>query len=54
MIGRTRCEVFSRVCGYLRPVSNWNEGKQAEWNDRKTFKNNEKEKKCSSEIIGLD
>ena len=35
---RTKCEVYSRVVGYLRPVSNWNEGKQAEWKDRKTFK----------------
>jgi len=39
MAERTRCEVFSRCCGYLRPVDNWNEGKQAEWEDRKTFKN---------------
>ena len=22
------CEVFSRVCGYFRPVTNWNKGKQ--------------------------
>jgi ribonucleoside-triphosphate reductase len=36
----TACEVYSRVVGYLRPVSQWNEGKQAEWNDRKVFKVN--------------
>ena len=24
---RTKCEVFSRVVGYIRPVSQWNEGK---------------------------
>ena len=24
------CEVFSRVCGYFRPVTNWNKGKQEE------------------------
>ena len=36
---RTKCEVYSRVVGYLRPVSDWNSGKQAEWNDRKTFNN---------------
>jgi len=35
---RTKCEVYSRVVGYLRPVGQWNEGKQAEWDDRKTFK----------------
>ena len=34
---RTKCEVYSRVVGYLRPVQQWNEGKQEEWCDRKTF-----------------
>ncbi|MEK6895683.1 MAG: anaerobic ribonucleoside-triphosphate reductase [Nanoarchaeota archaeon] len=34
---RTKCEVYSRVVGYIRPVQQWNEGKQAEWADRKTF-----------------
>lgn len=33
----TKCEVFSRVCGYLRPVSNWNDAKQSEFEDRKMF-----------------
>lgn len=32
------CEVYSRVVGYLRPVSQWNEGKQAEFKMRKSFK----------------
>jgi ribonucleoside-triphosphate reductase len=31
------CEVYSRVVGYIRPITQWNEGKQAEWDDRKTF-----------------
>ncbi len=31
-------EVYSRVVGYLRPVSQWNEGKQQEYKDRKEFK----------------
>jgi len=34
---RVKPEVYSRVVGYLRPVSNWNEGKQAEFRDRITF-----------------
>lgn len=34
---RTKTEVYSRVVGYLRPVSQWNKGKKAEWIDRKTF-----------------
>lgn len=31
------CEVYSRVVGYLRPVDQWNDGKQAEFAVRKTF-----------------
>ena len=34
---KTKCEVYSRVVGYIRPVSNWNEGKEAEFKDRITF-----------------
>ena len=34
---RTKCEVYSRVVGYIRPISNWNVGKEAEFKDRKTF-----------------
>lgn len=34
-----KTEVYSRVCGYHRPVSNWNEGKRAEFQDRVTFSN---------------
>ena len=33
-----KCEVFSRVCGYFRPVSNWNKGKKEEFRERKHFK----------------
>lgn len=32
------CEIYSRVVGYLRPVDQWNDGKQAEFSIRKTFK----------------
>ncbi|MFH1841495.1 MAG: ribonucleoside triphosphate reductase [Candidatus Nealsonbacteria bacterium] len=32
------CEVYSRIVGYLRPVSQWNSGKQEEFNQRKTLK----------------
>lgn len=34
---RQECEVYSRVTGYLRPVKQWNDGKQAEFSNRKTF-----------------
>ena len=33
----SRSEVYSRVVGYLRPVDQWNDGKQAEFAIRKTF-----------------
>ncbi len=32
------CEVYSRIVGYIRPVSQWNDGKKIEWKDRKEFK----------------
>ena len=38
--GRTRCEVYSRVVGFLSPVSQWNKGKRAEWGDRTTWDGN--------------
>lgn len=31
-------EVYSRVVGYLRPVKQWNSGKQAEFENRKTYR----------------
>ncbi len=33
-------EVYSRIVGYYRPVSQWNEGKKAEYNQRKVFQVN--------------
>ncbi len=33
-----KAEVYSRVVGYIRPVEQWNGGKQAEFADRKEFK----------------
>lgn len=34
---RTRCEVWTRVMGYHRPVSSFNKGKQGEFADRIYF-----------------
>jgi ribonucleoside-triphosphate reductase len=31
------CEVYSRIVGYYRPVSRWNNGKSQEFKDRKEF-----------------
>ena len=35
---RTKCNVYSRIVGYIRPIKSWNLGKQAEFKDRKLFK----------------
>lgn len=37
-----QCEVYSRIVGYLRPVSQWNEGKKAEFKLRKNFQAQER------------
>ena len=33
----SKCEVYSRVVGYLRPVQNWNKGKKEEYAMRKVY-----------------
>ena len=35
---RTRCEVWTRVMGYHRPVASFNPGKQGEFAERKYFR----------------
>ena len=35
---RTKCEIWSRVVGYLRPINQYNPGKQQEFKERKVFK----------------
>ena len=37
---RHPCEVVSRAMGFLRPISYFNIGKRAEFEERKTFKEN--------------
>jgi anaerobic ribonucleoside-triphosphate reductase len=36
-IKRVRCEIYSRIVGYLSPVNRWNKGKLSEYNDRKEY-----------------
>ena len=36
-IKRTPCEIYSRIVGYLRPVSQWNDAKVSEYKSRKDF-----------------
>jgi len=33
-----KTEIYSRVSGYFRPVTNWNRGKREEFKDRCPFK----------------
>lgn len=40
-VERTECEVYSRVCGYMRPVKQWNDAMQEIHKDRKRFQINE-------------
>ena len=35
---RTRCEIWSRVMGYHRPLTSFNIGKQSEFKERKFFR----------------
>ncbi len=32
-----KTEVYSRVCGFFRPVQQWNKGKEEEFQDRREF-----------------
>ena len=45
---RTPCEVYTRVMGYIRPVSNYNQGKKSEFYSRKYF---EESKVDNSEFL---
>ncbi|MDD5769980.1 MAG: anaerobic ribonucleoside-triphosphate reductase [Candidatus Gracilibacteria bacterium] len=45
---RMKCEVYTRVMGYFRPVSHFNIGKKSEFYSREYFK---EEKSCNSKFI---
>lgn len=32
-----KCEIYSRVVGYIRPLGQWNAGKRAEYSERQEF-----------------
>lgn len=42
----SECEVYSRIVGYIRPINQWNKGKQAEFKTRKTFSPEKIECRC--------
>ena len=48
-----KTEIYSRVCGYFRPVSNWNHGKREEFNDRKTYAIKAAKTACIAAIAAL-
>jgi len=35
-----KCEVYSRIVGYIRPLRQWHVGKKQEFKERKEFKDN--------------
>ncbi|MCT4552332.1 MAG: anaerobic ribonucleoside-triphosphate reductase [Alphaproteobacteria bacterium] len=37
---RTKCEVWTKVMGFIRPFNNFNIGKKSEFKERKYFKEN--------------
>jgi|GEM_PF-564908 len=36
-VRRVPCEVYSRIVGYLRPLQDWNKGKQQEFAERRMY-----------------
>lgn len=40
------CEVYSRIVGYIRPINQWNKGKQMEFRNRTTFEVTDAGCKC--------
>ena len=42
---RQPCETYSRVVGYLRPINQWNDGKQEEFKLRTRYDEVEKKEK---------
>ena len=44
----SKCEVYSRVVGYLRPVQAWNKGKKEEYALRKTHNIENPKRPCDA------
>lgn len=34
---KIKCEIYSRCCGFFRPINLWNKGKREEFKDRKVM-----------------
>ena len=50
---RTKCEVWTRVMGYHRPVSEFNKGKKSEFYSRKCFTEEKAVQKLNTEVETL-
>lgn len=51
-IQRQKCEVYTRVMGYHRPVSFYNEGKKSEFYSRKCYKVEHPNQQFTKEFCG--
>lgn len=48
-----KCTVFSRIVGYLRPVDQWNNGKQEEFRERKLFDQQHTQNKIDIGLVNI-
>ncbi len=48
-VERTKCEIYTRVMGYHRPVTSFNTGKKSEFYSRNYFKNEKTQNECFNE-----
>jgi hypothetical protein len=46
-------EIYSRVVGYYRPVHQWNNGKKAEFEERKEFNANSVSAMDSTKVAAI-
>jgi len=46
-------EVYSRITGYYRPVQNWNDGKLAEYQNRKEYEVDKEKIACAKKIANV-
>jgi hypothetical protein len=49
---RVPCRVYSRVCGYLTAVEDWNRGKQQEFADRTVYDARQPEEDAPGAAVG--
>lgn len=45
------CEIYSRVVGYFRPISQWNKGKRQEFADRNAYTPDDIKRLLTKEVL---